>query len=79
MIELASSKMREFGYLAKNHFVGHGMCDHNVLYYVDELPSYETITALKASRQRDPLSPYLFAIGMEYTSRCLASLEGDKC
>lgn len=43
------------------------------LVLINGVPS-EPFMARKGLRQGDPMSPFLFAIGMEYLSRCLVEL-----
>lgn len=53
-------------------------CVHSVSYSVqlNGIPS-KPFQAKKGLRQGDPLSPFLFAISMEYLSRCLGELYDD--
>ncbi|XP_056688387.1 uncharacterized protein [Spinacia oleracea] len=55
-------------------------CLSTVSYYIF-LNGYPTepIPAKKGLRQGDPMSPFLFTIGMEYLSRCLQSIAQQNC
>ncbi|XP_060190860.1 uncharacterized protein LOC132620183 [Lycium barbarum] len=54
-------------------------CIHTVHYSIllNGEPT-ETFDTAKGLRQGDPISPYLFAIAMEYLSRCLHTLKENK-
>ena len=53
-------------------------CVQSVSYLVqlNGIPS-KPLYAKKGLRQGDPLSPFIFAISMEYLSRCLDELNED--